>query len=250
MAISARGLSIARGAAVALEQVTLDVPEGTTLAVIGPNGSGKSTFLDAVADLLVPASGTLDVPARSTRAGVALVPQATDVDPSLPLTVSDAVGIARYARRGLWRRFGRQDRRAVDDALVRMDAGGLSHRQLRELSGGQRQRVFMAQGLAQEADLLLLDEPTTGLDVPTRSLIFDAIAAERAAGRTVVVSTHDLDDARTADQVLLLSGRQIAVGPPAEVLSPDPLREAFGGRLVEIGDGSLLLDDPHHHGAH
>lgn len=247
MAVSARELSVARGTELALTRVDLDVPIGTTLAVIGPNGSGKSTFLDTVAELLSPTAGTLDVPARSTLAGVALVPQATDVDPSLPLTVSDTVGIARYAHLGGWRRFRDRDRRAVHDALVRMDAEGLAHRQLRDLSGGQRQRVFVAQGLAQEADLLLLDEPVTGLDVPSRALTFRAIDAERAAGRTVVVSTHDLGDARTADQVLLLSGRQVAVGPPTDVLTADPLREAFGGRLVEVGDGSLLLDDPHHH---
>ncbi len=249
-AITAANLSVTRGTETALSHVNLHVPAGTTLAVIGPNGSGKSTLLGAVAGLLSPAAGSIEVPARRSRPGVALVPQATDVDPSLPLTVSDAVAIARYSHLGPWRPFARSDRVAVEGALDRMDATALAQRQLRELSGGQRQRVFVAQGLAQEADLLLLDEPVTGLDIPARTLIFDAVEAERAAGRTIVVSTHDLDDARLADLVLLLAGRQVAFGPPDDVLTPEPLRAAFGGRLVEIADGALLLDDPHHHGAH
>src|SRR5690606_301511 len=127
------------------------------------------------------------------------------VDRSLPITVSETVTMARYARRGAFGRFDRRDRALVADALERLDVAALAGRQLHELSGGQRQRVLVAQGLVQEADLLLLDEPVTGLDVVSQQRIVDAVAGELAAGRTVLSSTHDLDDARRADLVMLLA---------------------------------------------
>ena len=148
--------------------------------------------------------------------------QTTDVDRTLPVTVRETVTMARYALRGRFGRLRAADRAAVDAALERMDVADLAGRQLHELSGGQRQRVLVAQGLAQQADLLLLDEPVTGLDVVSRELILEAVAAERAAGRTVVVSTHDLDDARRADVVMLLANRVVAFGPPDEVLTDGP----------------------------
>jgi ABC-type Mn2+/Zn2+ transport system ATPase subunit len=120
-------------------------------------------------------------------------------------------------------------------------------RPLHQLSGGQRQRAFVAQGLAQGADLLLLDEPVTGLDLVSRQHILDAVAAERAAGRAVVVSTHDLGDASQADHLLLLAGRVVASGPPDEVLTDDHLAEAYGGHLLRLGNRTLILDDHAHH---
>jgi len=249
-ALTATDLALAYGAHPALAASSFTIPAGTTAALIGPNGSGKSSLLRAAAGLLSPRGGTLDVPAARHRGGVALVLQTTDVDPSLPITVREAVAMARYPRRGVLGRFRPADRDAIASSLERMDITDLSRRQLHELSGGQRQRVLVAQGLAQEADLLLLDEPVTGLDVVSRGLIDAAVDEERAAGRTVLVSTHDLVDARRADLVLLLAGRVVAVGPPDEVLTDGPLRQAYGGRLVTLGDDLLMLDDPHHHDHH
>ena len=123
----------------------------------------------------------------------------------------------------------------------------LANRPLRELSGGQRQRAFVAQGLAQQAEVLLLDEPITGLDLVSRQHILDAIAAERAAGHAVVVSTHDLGDAAAADHLLLLAGRVVASGPPDEVLTEANLADAYGGHLLRVGEGTLILDDHPHH---
>lgn len=245
-ALRAAGLSLAYGPHLALAEASFSVPEGALAALIGPNGSGKSSLLRAVAGLLPSRTGTLEVPARDRRGGVSLVLQTTDVDASLPITVTEAVAMGRYPRRGVLGRFRAADRRSVAGALERMDIADLARRQLHELSGGQRQRVLVAQGLAQEADLLLLDEPVTGLDVVSRGLIDTAVDIERAAGRTVVLSTHDLADARRADVVLLLATRVVAVGPPEEVLTDEPLREAYGGRLVPLGDGLVLIDDPHH----
>lgn len=223
---------------------------GSTLAVIGPNGSGKSTLLGALAGLNEVRSGTLDVPARNRRGGVALVLQSTDVDRSLPLTVRSTVQMARYPRLGLVRRCGQADRAAVDSALDRVGVGDLEWSQLQELSGGQRQRVLVAQGLAQEGELLLMDEPLTGVDLVAARTIAAVIDQEKAAGRTVVFTTHDLDDAARADNVLLLATRQVAFGPPSEVLSAGPLREAFGGNVLHLDDGGVVLDDPHHGHGH
>jgi len=249
-ALTAVDLSLAYGAHVALRAASFRVPTGSLVALIGPNGSGKSSLLRAAAGLLAPRTGSLDVPARGRRGGVSLVLQTTDVDASLPITVTEAVAMARYPHRGVLGRFGPADRRAVDEALERMDIADLARRQLHELSGGQRQRVLVAQGLAQEAELLLLDEPVTGLDMVSRDLIDGAIDEERGAGRTVVVSTHDLVDARRADLVLLLARRVVAAGTASEVLVDARLREAYGGRLVPVGETLLLLDDPHHSQSH
>jgi ABC-type Mn2+/Zn2+ transport system ATPase subunit len=249
-AITASGAVLAYGARVALEAATFEVPAGSTVALIGPNGSGKSTLLRAVAGLAPPRSGHLDVPARHARGGLAFVLQTTDVERTLPVTVRETVAMGRYAIRGPFGRLRAVDRSAVRQALERMEIVELAGRQLHELSGGQRQRVLVAQGLAQQAEVLLLDEPVTGLDVLSRELIFRAVDAERDAGRTVVVSTHDLDDARRADLVMLLANRVVAFGPPGEVLSDGPLREAYGGRVLRVPEGVMVMDDPHHDHVH
>ncbi|MEO7427995.1 MAG: metal ABC transporter ATP-binding protein [Acidimicrobiales bacterium] len=230
-----------------LAAATFAVPAGAVTALIGPNGAGKSTLLHAIAGLLVPRSGQLDVPAGARRGGVAYVLQATEVNEHLPLTVREAVTMGRYATAGALRRLRAHDRAAVAAALEALAITDLANRPLHELSGGQRQRAFVAQGLAQGAEVLLLDEPITGLDLVSRQHILDAIAVERAAGRTVMVSTHDLGDAAAADHLLLLAGRVVASGPPAEVLTDEHLSSAYGGHLLLFGDRTLILDDHPHH---
>jgi manganese transport system ATP-binding protein len=245
-AVDAEDLVLAYGHRVALATSSFEVEAGGSVALIGPNGSGKSTLLRAIAGLLPPRSGRLDVPARRDRSAVALVLQATAVDSYLPVTVRETVAMARYARRGAVRRLNGTDRAAVEGALERLDVADLASRQLNELSAGQRQRALVAQGLAQEADLLLLDEPVTGLDIVSRQHILEAIAAERDAGRTVVMSTHDLDDARLAERVMLLANRLVAYGPSDEVLTDRNLGAAYGGRVLRLTPGTVLVDDPHH----
>jgi ABC-type Mn2+/Zn2+ transport system ATPase subunit len=240
-------LAHAARAVPALDRATFEIPVGASVSLIGPNGSGKSTLLAALAKLLGPRSGRLDVPAHRRRAAVALVLQTTHVDRSLPITVRETVTMARYARRGAFGRLGRDDRAAVDTALDRVGMADIAGRQLNELSGGQRQRVLVAQGLAQGAELLLLDEPVTGLDVLSRELIGGAVAEELEGGRTVIVSTHDLADARRADLVMLLANRVVAFGPPHEVLTDEALGAAYGGRALRLADGAVMVDDPHHH---
>lgn len=238
-------LDVAYGGRTVLTGVDLDIPAAATVAVIGPNGSGKSTLLAAVAGLVAPAAGRVVV----DRSSLALVLQATDVDRSLPVTVLETVRMARYPHRGMFGRMRERDREAVRVAMERADVGDLAARQLHDLSGGQRQRVLVAQGLAQEADLLLLDEPVTGLDIVSREVILAIVDEERAGGRTVVMTTHSLEDAAACDLVVLLAGRMVAAGPPASVLTEEHLQTAFGSKVLRLSDGQLLLDDPHHHHA-
>lgn len=248
--VRAVGLTLAHGRRVALESVDLELVAGTVTALIGPNGSGKSTFLDALVGLVPARGGTLEVlggsPA-SVRRRVAYVLQETRVGEQVPMSVRAAVRMGRYPHRGHVGRLRAEDRRIVDEAMVRLEVDGLADRSLAELSGGQRQRTFVAQGLAQRAEVLLLDEPVNGLDLASRQRILAVVAEERARGTTVVMTTHDLDDARMADLVVLVAGSVVAQGPPDEVLVPDVLRRAYGGRLLVVGDQGLVLDDPHHH---
>lgn len=238
---------LAYGARVVLHASSFAIPDGAVTALIGPNGAGKSTVLNAVAGLLTPRSGRLDVPARSRRGGVAYVLQATQANEHLPITVRETVTMGRYATAGAFRRLRAADRLAVEAAMDAVAITELANRPLRELSGGQRQRAFVAQGLAQDADVLLLDEPITGLDLVSRQHIIDAIAREREAGRAVMVSTHDLGDAAAADHLLLLAGRVVASGAPDAVLTEANLSEAYGGHLLRVGEQTLILDDHPHH---
>lgn len=241
-AISTTNLRVEFGRDVALNGVTVEIPSSSSLAVIGPNGSGKSTFLGVLAGTIEPAGGSALVRGGSP----ALVLQSTDVDKSLPITVQDTVSLGRYASLGLLRRFKANDRDIVERAMERLGISDLAARQLHDLSGGQRQRAFVAQGIAQQADVLMLDEPITGLDMASREVILELIDEEVAHGRAVVVTTHSLDEARRCDRVLLLDTEAIAFGTPDEVLIEEHLRQAFGGSFIRVGD-QIILDDPHHH---
>ncbi len=247
-AVVGNQVEIRYGATVAVGPSDFTIPTGGITALIGPNGSGKSTLLVAMVGLRGLASGSLAVldatPARA-RPRVAFVPQSTKVNEALPVTVREVVAMGRYSSLGLLRRFRAADRRAVDEAIERLDLVAVAGRHLGELSGGQRQRVFVAQGLVQERSLLLMDEPLNALDLVSTSTIARVIGEERNAGRTVVVTTHDLADASKADHVLLLAGRVVAEGPPADVLTTEHLSAAYRSQIIEA-DGRLLLDDAAH----
>ena len=252
IAAHADGLSVAYGSRVALSASNFAIPTGSVATIIGPNGSGKSTLLNAISGLAQPLEGTIEVlgmsPAQA-RPRVAHVLQATSVNQVMPVTVAETVAMGRYARLGPLTRFNQKDRQTVAQALQDLGLHGLEGKHLNEVSGGERQRVFVAQGLAQGADLLLLDEPITGLDLVSRDLIAAALDAESAAGKTVVITTHDLAEASRADHVILMAGRVHSEGPPQEILSPDRLSDAYGVGIVHLEDGSIVLDDPHHRGA-
>lgn len=200
-------VSVSLGATRALDDVSLTLEPGTHSALTGSNGSGKSTLLSVVAGLLRPTSGRM-----SRHPGtVALVAQRSQVPDTLPVTVREVVTMGRWAHRGPWRPLTRADRSIVAECIAALGLAPLESRPLAALSGGQRQRVFVAQGLAQRADLLLLDEPTIGLDDAAQRLIESALAAERARGATIVHATHDPRVIAAADGVVRLeAGRVVA----------------------------------------
>ncbi len=249
LAAAGSGVVLAYDGAVGLHESDFTIPSGRVTAVIGPNGSGKSTLLHGLAGLLEPREGALSVfggsPARARRR-IAYVLQTIKVNEVIPITVREIVGMGRYALLGPFRPMGRSDRIEVDRALDRLEIGDIAQAHLTDLSGGQRQRVFVAQGLVQGADLLLLDEPLTGLDLVSRDRIARAIRTETERGATVVVTTHDVAEANSADHVLLMSGRVHTEGPPEAALSPDRLSDAYGIGIVHLEDGSIVLDDDAH----
>ena len=239
--ITTTELEIRYGKTVALTCVNIEILSGSLVCVIGPNGAGKSAFLKALAGTVEIHRGKVDL--QGMRPSFVL--QSTDVDPSLPISVRDVISLARYPIRGTFKRFRREDHSAIEEALDRLNIRELENTQFHELSGGQRQRVLLAQGLAQESNVLLLDEPITGLDIVSRNIILEMINQEVGDGRTVIFSSHNLSDASRADQVLLLKTIPICHGSPDEVLTEINLRAAFGEHHIRVGE-KLLIDDPHH----
>lgn len=247
-AVVASEVTYVYGSRVALGASSFRIPAGTLTVLIGPNGSGKSTILNGIAGLLVPVSGSLELPVGDggRRPAVSYVLQATKVNEGLPVTVREVVAMGRYPGKRPFQRLSAHDREAVNAALETMDLGGLSRLHLRELSAGQRQRVLVAQGLVQEHDILLLDEPLTGLDMPSAKRIDAIVHDEQSRGRTVVLASHDLAEARVADHVILLAGRVVAEGPPDEVLTGEHLATAYGPSLLHVEAAEILVDDPAH----
>ena len=241
IAIKASGLEVRYGDKIAVSGVDLEVEKGSLLSVIGPNGAGKSALLSALAGTVEVAAGEVMVEGGAP----ALVLQSTHVHPSLQITVRDAVALARYPHRGIFRRMQANDREAVDESIERMKITHLASNQFHQISGGERQRVLVAQGLAQESSVLLLDEPISGLDIVSQALILEAISEELDRGKTLVVTTHDLEDARRSSQVLLLCTEPCCVGTPDFVLTDAHLKMAFGGHHLRISQ-NLTLDDPDH----
>lgn len=254
-AVVAHDLVLRRGQRVAIDRSSFTIPRGRITAIIGPNGSGKSTLLHAIAGLLEPSEGRLTVlgrepsPSSMRTSGVSYVLQHTDIAAGTPLTVRETVAMARYPRLGLLRRPSREDRTKVDEAMTLLEISDLAGRHLTELSGGQRQRVYVAQGVAQDHDILLLDEPLTGLDLLSARTIDGIIHEEPRHGCAVVLTTHDLEEAAAADHVLLTCGKVLASGAPAEVLTSANLATAYGlGALHDLDDRAPLLPTEHHDG--
>ena len=240
--LTARDLSVRYGEVVALEAIDLDVPRGTSIAVLGPNGSGKSTLFAAAVGLAEPSAG--DIAVATDR--VAYLPQQVAVEPMFPATVRDVVAMGRWGALGWRRRMSDKDRELVASAMSGLAVGHLADRRLGELSGGQRQRALLAQVAAQDAELLLLDEPFTGVDRPTEGTVRTLIDTWRDEGRTVMVATHDLARAaRDYDLVLALNRRLIAFGPAAETCTEDVLSATFAGHIARVGD--LLIETEHRH---
>ncbi|MGH7707961.1 MAG: metal ABC transporter ATP-binding protein [Vulcanimicrobiaceae bacterium] len=223
-AIAVSDLVVRYEARVALDGVTFALKPGRALGVVGPNGSGKSTLLKSIAGLIKPAQGDVCVfgspPRRLAPGSIAYVPQVEAVDWSFPANVWDVVAMGRFAYVAPWRRFSRADRAIVDEALVALRLSDLRGRPIAQLSGGQQQRAFIARALAQEPRLLLLDEPTTGVDAATEQALCDLIRKLVRDGLPVVMTTHDLDRAAAwFDTLMVLDHRVLAIGDPEQVLA-------------------------------
>ncbi|WP_207781899.1 metal ABC transporter ATP-binding protein [Phytoactinopolyspora limicola] len=226
-------VTVRYGDVVALRRMSLSVGAGRVCGIIGMNGSGKSTLFRTITGLVRPDGGTVRLfgadPARSRRFGeVAYVPQAENVDWAFPLRVRDVVMMGRYGRMGRLRRARPADREAVAAALDQVELTELGGRQIGELSGGQRKRVFVARGIAQDARLLLLDEPFSGVDRASEATISALLRRRAEAGATVLIATHDLPALPSlADEAVLLHQRVLIHDTPTEVLRPEHLALAF-----------------------
>lgn len=248
--ISGSAVRVAREGKVVLEESDFTIPEASITAVVGPNGSGKSTLLHAITGLLPRISGDLTVlgttPERA-RDRVAYVLQHMNVHQGIPMTVREVVSMGRYPGKKILTRLSAGDRQHVTDAMELLGVDDLADRQVFRLSGGQRQRVFVAQAIAQDHTVLLMDEPLTGLDIHSAQTIDDIIHQEPARGCSVVFTTHDLEEARAADNVILMNGSVVACGPPETVLTPANLTAAYGlGLLHPEHSGELgIIDDAH-----
>jgi ABC-type Mn2+/Zn2+ transport system ATPase subunit len=241
--IEAAGLAVGYGGGPpAVSDVSFALGAGERLALLGPNGGGKTTILRAVLGELSPLAGTLRV-----GASCGSVPQTERSRLDYPVSALEVATMGSLSRLPWWRRPGRVDREAAREALRRVGLEALAETTFGELSGGQRQRVLIARALVQDARVLLMDEPFTGLDRPAADRLEELIAALAGEGHGIVIATHDLEQARRWDSVLCVNRRQIAVGPPERTLDREVLEATYGGAIVEIPGGGRAILPPHHH---
>ena len=246
--LESSGVSVRYGGRSALEDISFRLTRGERVAVVGPNGAGKSTLFKAIAGVLPLSAGEIRVAGHEPGRHfcIAYVPQRSEVDWNFPVTVADVVMMGRIGRLGYLRHARRRDWDFVSRCLEVVGMSDLAERQIGELSGGQQQRMFVARALAQEAELMLMDEPLTGLDVPAQESIFHILEELRARQVTVMVATHDLNmAAKRFDRVMLLNRRLFGFGQADEVFAPEQLQQAYGGqiRFVQGEDGLMLLSD-------
>lgn len=236
----------------ALREASFSVPGGSIAALVGVNGSGKSTLFKAVMGF-VHATGTISIlgmpPSLALRKNlVAYVPQSEEVDWSFPVLVEDVVMMGRYGHMGFMRRPKENDRRIVAQALERVDMLDLRHRQIGELSGGQKKRIFLARAIAQQGEVILLDEPFTGVDVKTEAKIIDLLRELRDEGKTLLVSTHNLGSVTEfCDYTVMVKGTVLASGPTETTFTAENLERAFSGVLRHVvlsgSEERIITDD-------
>jgi ABC-type Mn2+/Zn2+ transport system ATPase subunit len=240
----------------ALQDISLTIHAGEFVGVIGPNGSGKTTLCRAVLGLMAPLDGHLHIFDCACeelrchhRAKIGYLPQKGVVDRNFPVTVLETVMMGRYGALGLFRRPTAKDRDIAMDALAHVSMDGHKDTALGHLSGGQQQRVFIARALAQQPKVLLLDEPTTGLDITTQHNVIELVQQlHEELHLTVLLITHDINMIRSrVDRLVLLKTKLYAAAPPAEVLKPEILREVYGKDLVITEKDLVIVEDYHHH---
>jgi ABC-type Mn2+/Zn2+ transport system ATPase subunit len=239
--VETKQLAAAYGTLRVLEDVSFSLRAGERIAVLGPNGGGKSTLFRVLLGLLPPSAGTVRVEGRC-----GFLPQTERSRLDYPVSALDVALMGTLTRVPWWRPLGRTERRRARKALERVGLRELEQRSFGALSGGQRQRVLFARALVQEAPVLLLDEPFIGVDRPSEELLERLIAELAGEGRGILVSTHDIDQARACDRVLCLNRRQIAFGPPAATLTQSVLEATYGDAIVALGEAGAILPAHHH----
>jgi manganese/iron transport system ATP-binding protein len=244
--LDVQNIAVRYNGRVALEDITFHLHAGERIAVVGPNGAGKSTLFKVVSGVLQPNAGEVTIFGSRPRGHIciAYIPQRSQVDWNFPVSVADAVMMGRSAKLGLLNWPHKSDWEYVRHALEIVELSDLAERQIGQLSGGQQQRMFIARALAQEAELMLMDEPLSGLDTPSQEGLLNLLDTLREQHVTVMVATHDLDQAaRHFDRIMLLNHRIIAFDVPQNVLHTDHLLQAYGGRLKIDPGGTMLVDD-------
>ena len=246
--LRATGLSVRYASGFALEDISFELKVRERLAVVGPNGAGKSTLFKVIAGVLTPTAGQVHIYGHDPEGHIciAYVPQRSQVDWDFPVSVADVVMMGRIGKLRLFRQPKAQDWDIVNHSLEVVGLAHLSKRQISELSGGQQQRMFIARAFAQEAELMLMDEPLTGLDITSQEDIFHILEELRERDVTVLVALHDLKmAAERFDRVMLLNHRLLGLGRPDEVFTPERLVSAYGGHLhlVSTEEGALALGD-------
>ncbi|HLV84767.1 MAG TPA: manganese/iron ABC transporter ATP-binding protein [Devosia sp.] len=256
LGLAVRDITVAyRNGTTAIRQASFTIPRGSITALVGVNGSGKSTLFKAIMGFVPLAGGTVDIlglPGRQALKQnlVAYVPQSEDVDWNFPVLVEDVVMMGRYGHMDMLRRPKPDDHAMVTQALQRVNLLEFRHRQIGELSGGQKKRVFLARALAQQSEVILLDEPFTGVDVQTEDAIVALLRDLRDEGKVMLVSTHNLGSVpEFCDRTVLVKGIVLASGPTSEIFTREWLEVTFGGALrhfVLAGAGLHDDDDPRH----
>jgi ABC-type Mn2+/Zn2+ transport system ATPase subunit len=254
-ALELQDLSVNFGPVSAIDKLTLRIEKGSRVAVAGPNGAGKSTLFNVIAGVIQSNSGTLLIHGHgpSRHDCIAYVTQGNHVDWTFPVSVHDVVMMGRVGRLGLFRRPGAADRDLTQRSLQVVELEDLAQRQIGELSGGQKQRMFIARALAQEADLVLLDEPLAGLDATSQDQILKILADLKRRKVTVLFATHDLElAAQQFDKILLLNRKLIAYGSRQDVFTTANLAEAYGGQMqmIETPEGRIMIGDSGGHHGH
>jgi manganese/iron transport system ATP-binding protein/manganese/zinc/iron transport system ATP- binding protein len=234
-AFSIRNLTVNYGTVPALLDISLELPKGHLIGVIGSNGSGKSTLVKAMLGFLKPDVGSISVLGQNvthSKNRIAYVPQRREVDWDFPVTVREVAVMGRYGKRHWWQDLVAEDYRWADESLSKLKMDKYRHRQIGQLSGGQQQRVFLARALAQDAEILLLDEPFTGVDMATEEAILHVLREYKAKGKTVITVHHDLSTAASYfDLLVLLKQKLYGFGPPDRVLDPNLLCEVYEGNV-------------------
>ena len=250
-------VSFGYGALPILQDIDLHLHPGQMAALVGPSGAGKTSLLKLVLGILTPTHGEVRVGGRALagRASkrVAYVPQLETVDWSFPVTAEQVVLMGRTQVAGPWPWPSHADREQVRDIMVQLEIDHLARRQIRDLSGGQQQRVFLARALVAKPDLLVLDEPTTGVDLHTAENVLHLLAELNKTGITILMTTHDLNAAAAhIPWVICLNRRVLAQGPPEEVYTPSVLSETYQGEMLVLRQNGMLFvhQKPHHHSVH